>query len=294
MLVQALVILGSMLTALSISIDAGFYLLHRYQLQHALFDTVRLHTRTHMRPSAFAQELKEQIERLHLAQPLGWPHSWYAEQLSPSDEDFELFRDPVLEKRLQWPYPAINNNYQAHQFWQHNDAPISGKNIFTANTLELLFYYAYRPYNPIVRALLKGFYSWAKHSYTRGLLEEGLLPIKIHITHPYASHPIAWPAQTDLPYFRHTGALQPTAPRESPMASLRPPTASHSNKLSTVDTSSRDDALTPFPSPSAPSQVPPTQLDKDDLENNWGAPPQDLWPDSALNCDHPACCSVLP
>src|SRR5690625_7133100 len=114
MFVQAIFVLGSMLTALAIGIDASLYLLQRYQLQHALLDTVRLHTRTHMQPTAFADELKAQIPRLRLPQPLGWPHRWYPEQISASDADSEQFQDPHVAQRLAWAYPAINNDYQAH------------------------------------------------------------------------------------------------------------------------------------------------------------------------------------
>ncbi len=282
MLVQAIFVLGSLCTALAIGIDASLYLLQRYQIQHALFETIRLHTRLHMQPDAFAQDLKTNIENILLPQPLGWPHSWHAEQLSPTEADFELFRDPLLEQSLDWPYAAINNDYQAQQYRQSPPDLASGRTIFSANTLALDFYYAYRPYNPILRALLKHLHSWAQHTYTQHLLSNGLLPIKIHVSHPFSSHPIAWPQSTHLPYYRHTGTHNQTiwhSKNNILMPPLKqPPTESwHAHHPPALET----DELTPL---SPPVTAPP-------LNNQWAPPLGHTVPDTVIRCDHPACCS---
>src|SRR5690625_3977055 len=301
MLVQALLVLGSMLTALAIGVDASLYLMQRYQLQHALLDTVRLHTRTHMQPSAFASDLKTQLKRMHLPLVLGWPHSWHAEQHSPNDKDFQHFRDPHLEKQLQWPHLAINNDYQDQQHQQNPASTLfSGRNIFTANTLQLHFYYAYQPYNPVVRALLKGFESWAQHSYTRQLLNQGMLPIKVHISHPYASHPIAWPFQAGLPYHRSKQATHADNPQASmgththllPPQRDSPPVWNDNEKPHRPPKKDDDsvgfkDYLDGQPSDRNTGTDPAGQ--KSDGSN----PGQSAAADDALNCDHPACCGDL-
>lgn len=305
MFVQAIFVLGSMLTALAIGIDASLYLLQRYQLQHALLDTVRLHTRTHMPPTAFADELKAQIQRLRLPQPLGWPHSWYAEQISPSDEDFEHFQDPHLAQRLEWAYPAINNDYQAHQhsLLQVSTAP-RGRNIFTANTLQLNFYYAYRPYNPIIRALFKGLQSWAQHPYTQQLLAVGLLPIRIDISHPYASHPVAWPHQSNLPYHRkrraaavvdHNGTptthLMPT-PLQAPPNAAQTIGQTDAQKENTQDDKKDTD---PVADEVISQDLLPGGTDTWADNSDQPSPPTEA-PTAPVNddplsaCDHPACC----
>src|SRR5699024_6565879 len=211
----------------------------------------------------------------------------------------QRFRDPHLEKQLQWPYLAINNDYQAQQHQQNpGSATLSERNIFTANTLQLEFYYAYRPYNPVVRTLFQGLESWARHSYTQQLLKQGLLPIKIHISHPYASHPIAWPSQVELPYYRRKQTTTAASSQPSADAHLIPPLLSTppvrndkdkihrpSNKgTDSVDYETSDD----------------TDLinwdigpDQGGLQNNWSDADQITMPDNALGCDHPACCGDL-
>lgn len=229
MLVQAVFILGSLLCTLAIGIDAALYLFQRQKVSHALLDTLRQQTRSHMQPQRFAHQFRAELEALGVSQPNGWPDSWHIEQLSPNDADFATFRDPQVEQQLPWPHAAINNHYQKrqHQYFGLLRNGQEKRDIFSANTLHIHIFYAFQPLNPVVRVLLKQARPFAQHPYTRQLLDKGQLPISINMRIPYASHPVAWPNDPALPYYRHTHselALQPgpgtpvtqTPPPQSP------------------------------------------------------------------------------
>src|SRR5690625_7782909 len=94
MLVQAVFILGSLLCTLAIGIDAALYLFQRQKVSHALLDTLRQQTRSHMQPQRFAHQFRAELEALGVMQPNGWPDSWLIEQLSPHDTDLATLRAP--------------------------------------------------------------------------------------------------------------------------------------------------------------------------------------------------------
>lgn len=247
MFAQALWVLGSLLTCFSIAIDGARYLLQRHQVSHALLESVRLQSRAHMHPEHFAAQLQQTLQQLAVPQPLGWPHSWHAEQLRPNDEDFSLFRDHQLEQALSWSHPTINNHYldaqhQHHQSSAERQSSVGGlpsvgglsstnPNIFAANSLKLVFYYAFEPLNPLVRAILKPLHGSVQHPFTQRLLAQGLLPLVFELTHPYASHPVAWPQHPELPYYRLQSTDKPTPEFTQADSQLKNPAATPAGPL---------------------------------------------------------------
>lgn len=326
MFVPALFVLGSLFTTFAIGLDAALYLLQRHQLSHALLDTVRAHTRQHMQPEQFAQQLRFEIEKIRLPLPLGWPHSWHAEQHRPTDADFMRFRDPHLEGQLQWPHPTINNRYQAQQHSifsahtqqarqtdAHNLGPLAAstslsatrtpppalatdaaQNIFAANTLQLRFSYAFRPTNPIVRPVLRALTNWVRHPYSQKLFAQGLLPIVIELEHPYASHPVAWPEQSGIPYYRLPTKDQQWHKTQTadyqPMPQLPP-------RQDKPDIDSGDNPNTADAPHHGLDEFVTQPISDTESTNTTGAQPADQIPwdpnrnhEGEWDCDHPNCC----
>src|SRR5690625_2779345 len=296
MVVQAIFVLGSFLTTFTIALDLSIYLLQRFQINHALLETVRLHTRQHMNPELFAADLKVQLQKIKVPQPLGWPNSWFAEQLSLNEQDFNLFEDSLLKKTISTPYLVINNHHQQgqHQWLLRKKGQDSSylfrqhQTIFKANTLHLRFYYAYRPYHPILRFLARKLTNQAKHNFNHLLFKQGMLPMIIEIKHPFASHPIAWPNQSHIPYRRMKGHRS-SLPKDDMPKTNEPieekPQKGNNAPYSEENNISNPQVNLPWP-PIVQEQARP--LTPGPSENSLAKPGTEE-PDS-LPCDHPACC----
>ncbi len=122
--------------------------------------------------------------------------SWHLEILSPTTTMFSDFSDELLSRAGH--RPTIRNDFLAEQHadnqargWANGLGPVSGKDIFQANTLRLRLTVLYAPLVPgigvIVRMMPPTGDLRADHAY-----RSGMLPIVIEADTAMHSHPMIW------------------------------------------------------------------------------------------------------
>ena len=122
--------------------------------------------------------------------------SWHLEILSPTTAMFSDFSDELLSRAGH--RPTIRNDFLAEQHadnqargWANGLGPVSGKDIFQANTLRLRLTVLYAPLVPgigmIVRMMPPTGDRRADHAHRRGMLS-----IVIEADTAMHSHPIFW------------------------------------------------------------------------------------------------------
>lgn len=124
---------------------------------------------------------------------------WRIEILSPALTVYQDFADPALLISRQSGHAAINNNYLHEQNlrhhakgWPQGRGPVSGKDIFQANTLSLRLSYLHEPAIPGMKALLS-LLGNDQGSYRQRAMAAGYLPLIREMSFIMQSHPVSWP-----------------------------------------------------------------------------------------------------
>lgn len=142
--------------------------------------------------SRLAAALAQRQQRLGAA-------PWRIEILSPAEAAYLDFADPALLISRQSGHAAINNNYLHEQNlrhratgWLEGRGPVSGVDIFQANTLALRLSYLHEPAIPGMKALLSMLGN-GQGSYRQRAMAAGYLPMVREMTFIMQSHPVSWP-----------------------------------------------------------------------------------------------------
>ncbi len=200
----------------TIELSSWFYT--RQALHTVLLDAAREATTKHIHPEAIINTLENGLTPLFAKGPRaqnleainsglelrrqqikGAP--WQITVLSPSYSAFKDFQDSSLYLPKASGLAIVNNYFLAEQDlnnkkrgsgWVNGSGPISGQNIYQANTLTLEFYWPHRPAFTPFAYILK-LLSNSSDSYAKKVLKAGYLPIKRSISLMMHSHPVLWP-----------------------------------------------------------------------------------------------------
>jgi len=213
--------------------ETARWLSARHLLSVALYEAARAASVQHAHPavieSAFEQALaplqtgRRQRPSFRAQHP---DVAWQISVLSPSPAAFRDFADRTPGLYANGATAAINNHYLAEQHarhrargWPDGRGPLSGQDIFQANTLTLRLHYPFKPLLPGIAAILRGLAGENRQDQAPdgnrnnparklkpdpspdSMLRQGYLPILREVSVVMQSHPQAWA----LPYGRVRG-----------------------------------------------------------------------------------------
>lgn len=132
---------------------------------------------------------------------LGLP--WQIKIISPKAKDFSDHQNQRISLANKTQNQAMINNYYQDLQHQHNlqkgwlqgKGPISGKNIFQANTLSLELIWPQQPLVPGIKQLIQLLEPFV--SKNKNIVAAGYLPLTRKISISMQSHPILWPNLAD-------------------------------------------------------------------------------------------------
>lgn len=125
---------------------------------------------------------------------------WQITVLSPSANAYQDFASPALNIKGAANLRAINNNYLAEQHarnqkkqdgWINGTGPVSGQNIYEANSLVMHLYWPHKPLLSFGKPILKALGN-ANGSYAQRTFANGYLPMARQVTLVMQSHPVNW------------------------------------------------------------------------------------------------------
>lgn len=264
------------------AIESAQWLFTRQAVSLALLEAGRAGITQHASPEAMIDAFEHALLPLHASasrslarnrlesalaqrrQRLG-AAPWRIEILSPAEAAYRDFADPALLISRQSGRAAINNNYLHEQNLRHRATgrpegrgPLSGVDIFQANTLALRLSYLHEPAVPGMKALLSMLGN-SQGTYRQRAMAAGYLPMVREMAFIMQSHPVSW----TMP--ENGKIVGPERPASNP-----PSAAAHCVGMWCLPQGPEPIAMAETP----PAGPPPWPSGPAGLPNSSGTPPQ--------------------